>query len=193
MTENPEHLTNVVFNQLLTKHFHLDESIKNISLSEIDTKIHQETGKFPSCEFNNELFQLAENISETELIDFNTRFDYLITEKDELYTVKNKPKQCTNYFGVRGNTKDKLFGKPEPDSSYIINNGKIVAKLVYTMTTYHWFNADTIFAGTVGEIISQLPTLLKKSDKPFYYTSDSVGHTWTPDCHYAKINFYEKI
>ena len=143
-----------------------------------------------------ELYNLCNDISETQLIDFNTRFQYIFESKNDLFVEEEKTSipDIQSYFGKRSKPKMNPLGQISEDKCWILdqesnNIGKISGKI----TMYHYYNTPAIFAGTFDEIIIQLPTQLSKSDKSFYYLYSLDGFDNDLNLHKTNFVFYEKL
>jgi len=125
---------------------------------------------FSKIQSSDEIYDLGDVVSDEDLIDFKTRFEYVFVEEDNKVShsiCNNFGKQ--NYFGKRGVVKGAPLGTLQSGSKIVSNDGIIVAVAEYQLTTIHYYNAPVFFAGTYGELVAQLPKELKIGNKPFYY------------------------
>lgn len=182
----PKQLINQKYLELLDEYFPTRESE---DMYKYDMRMYRATGKFPSTELVNELVKQSEQVPEWKLKEFNARFHYIKKEDSEFYTL-DKPNSCKQY--ISRHEKEKHIGYYRRNAIYN-DDGTCLARLAYTLTTYHYYNAEYIFAGTVGEIIIQLPSQLTDSDMKFYYTVHDQDIMNIPNCHCATIHFYEII
>lgn len=192
----PKYLDNEKYNGLLDKYLPGSAQIYPYSFNRTMYKI---TGKFPVDELVEDLTLQAEMITNDEVKEFNGRFIYITSYKNEIYTTdaSTSSKDHINYQ-VGRNIKNcigrEVTGANNECSVNIYdNNNKCVAKLAYKVRTLHNISEVKGFCGTIGEIIIQLPPHLKNSDKQYYYNVTSYNMNKVFNCHHAMIYFYERV
>ena len=67
-----------------------------------------------------------------------------------------------------------------------------IAEYVGSSYTYHIYNAHCVFAGVVGELISQIPETIKNSKNKFFivYQTNGFGGIFN-ELHEAIISYYK--
>ena len=133
----------------------------------------------------NDLFEL-------DLIDFLTRFTICELDGETVFTRNLELKSTNSYFGKRSAMTPINVGVLDNDSIKT-TNGVIIGKEVGTCTFYHYYNASVMFAGVLGELVSQMPIDIRKSDKEYYMLYKVTGFSAHGNLHTTFVRFFEKI
>jgi len=134
-------------------------------------------------------------LNNNDLIDFKTRFTICDIDPDsrKVYKRDISDSSLFSYFSKRSDRPTLEIGII--DDTSIILNGNPAKKLnkIGTIENYHYYNCHPVFAGVIGELISQLPKCLKESDKPYYITYKINGFTFgkNTEFHVTNITYYE--
>jgi hypothetical protein len=121
------------------------------------------------------LEKAVERVTQEQLNDFATRFTVCPTDKDSvtgtvrLYEHRLEKYGALNYFGKRAGGEKVELGRVADRHLVGIDKDVILGTEVGTIHTYHYFNADSIFAGVIGELVAQLPPSIVNDTGSHYY------------------------
>lgn len=181
-----EHLINEKYCEIVNRLFPgREEGLRNLRMMKHVSDYKEEN--CPSEEIINEITKLSATISTKEFDSFNTKFKYIKRDDAEFFLTVD-PILHIQLF--KSQDKGRHLGHYNENNIWL--PGRCVAIHVYTLTTYHSFHTNDFFGGSVGELIVQLPSKLRESDKKFYYTLHQYCIKDTPNCHSATIHFYER-
>ena len=124
----------------------------------------------------NKLTDLVKTVTHIEVMDFLTRFTCIKFDQNicnELPWGKHST-NANSYLIRRSKDQESKFVGVLQDNQ-IVHNNEIIAKYYGTIDTYHYFNEPSMFAGVLGELILQLPSCLKNSDRPYYFSIGQIG------------------
>lgn len=162
----------------------------------------------------NELGKCVCDLTDIDQVDFTTRFTFIKLCKNSskdvdfnTVTLKSKNSYITrnNVYAKLGRysdmktkcyDKDGTVNHPHRFKVLYNNDDKVIAKEIGYIQTYHYYNTNCMFAGTIGEIIVQLPLTLRHSDRLYYYTfdSDNIGFSSNGgEYHLIKVTFFEDV
>ncbi len=144
-------------------------------------------------EFSDFLKSEWEKVTEPELIDFLTRFNYIKIDGGVIYNTTGGNTTLRSYFNRvdKAEQLGRLVMRGERSEACILNeDGKIIAKYVGSLSTYHEYNTCVLFAGIIGEVICQLPPEIKNSDNTFYYSCRMDSEIL--ETHRTILDFYEE-
>jgi hypothetical protein len=144
----------------------------------------------------------VERLTDEQLLDFRTRFTFLkrdVSVKTMLLRMNLEFWDKDNYFTERAECSKEPFGLLSSDFSTILSldvESKIVlAEKKASVQTYHYYSTNVIFAGSIGEVICQMPPqfLEKTNDNSYYIViEDGISFGTLDDMHVRTLTLYEQ-
>jgi hypothetical protein len=137
--------------------------------------------------FEAQLLKDEEAVSSMDCKFFKEHFTYLrhvdgALEPEGLHTIPATP----NTYVTRCDALHVKIGR-EKDGDIVNLDGKRIAEFVVTLVSYHYFNFGGWFAGVLGELWLQLPSILKDGGH-YAYTWKHCG--WKNGVHEWTSNYY---
>lgn len=128
-------------------------------------------------------------VTETEFMDFKTRFSYFKVEDNKVLEGTDKHEFKDNYYARVNPFVEIGFMK---NGDIYDQNGVMIAKHYGTLGVYHDSGVG-FFTGTYEDLISQMPDKLKHSDKPYYFTYKFIECRFGNNKYYVHVDFYEIV